>query len=192
MTRSGAPCSTWANTPAARTHLEQGIARTDPTVEGALALHHGVSPGVRCLAIAANVLWCLGYPVQAMQRSQEALALARVLAHPYSLALAQFWVVYLHCRRREAPAVQAQADALLTLATAQGFPLWVEVGTCWRGWALAMQGQSEAGLAQLHQGLAAVLATGWTWRSRPVSSCSPRPQGTPDRWRRGCASWPRP
>ena len=97
-----------------------------------------------------------------MQRSQEALALARVLAHPYSLALAQFWVVYLHCRRREAPAVQEQADALLTLATAQGFALWVEVGTCWRGWALAMQGQSEAGLAQLHHGLATVLTTGWT------------------------------
>ena len=57
---------------------------------------------------------------------------------------------------------QAQADALLTLATAQGFALWVEVGTCWRGWALALQGQSEAGMAQLRQGLANVLATEWT------------------------------
>jgi predicted ATPase len=147
---------------AAWTHLEQGIARTDLTAERALALSHGVAPGVRCLAIAANVLWCLGYPAQAMRRSQEALALAQGLAHPYSLALAQFWMVYLHCRCREAQAVQAQADALLALATAQGFALWVEVGTCWRGWALAMQGQSEAGLAQLHQGLAAVLTTGWT------------------------------
>ena len=144
------------------THLEQGIARTDPTVERTLALRHGVAPGVRCLAIAANVLWCLGYPAQAMQRSQEALALAQDLAHPYSLALAQFWAVYLHCRRREASVAQAQADALLTLATAQGFALWVEVGKCWRGWALALQGQSEAGMAQLRQGLAAVLATEWT------------------------------
>jgi predicted ATPase len=118
--------------PTAWTHLEQGIARTDPTAERALALRHGVALGVRCLAIAANVLWCLGYPEQAMRRSQEALALAQALAHPYSLALAQFWAVYLHCRRREALA------------------------------ALAMQGESEAGLAQLHQGLAAVLATGWT------------------------------
>jgi predicted ATPase len=148
--------------PTAWTHLEQGIARIDPTAEWALALRHGVAPGVRCLAIAANVLWCLGYSAQAMRRSQEALALAQALAHPYSLALAQFWVVYLHCRRREAPTVQAQADALLTLATSQGFTFWVEVGTCWRGWALAMQGQSAVGLAQLHQGLAAVLATGWT------------------------------
>jgi predicted ATPase len=56
--------------------------------------------------------------------------------------------------------MQAQADALLTLATAQGFPLWVGYGIFWRGWALAMKGQSEAGLAQMHQGMAAVLATG--------------------------------
>jgi predicted ATPase len=145
---------------AAWTHLERGIACTDPTAERTLALHHGVAPGVRCLAIAANVLWCRGYPAQAMRRSQEALALAQALAHPYSLALAQFWMVYLHCRRREAPAVQAQADTLLSLATAQGFPLWVGLATCWRGWALAMQGQREMGLAQLHEGIAAILAVG--------------------------------
>ena len=147
---------------AARTHLEQGIALIDPTAQRALALRHGVAPGVRCLALAAHTLWCLGYPAQAVRRSQEALALAQALAHPYSLALAQYWAAFLHHRRREAPAVQAQADALLTLATAQGFPLWVGYGTCWRGWALAMQGQGEAGLAQLRQGLAAVLATGQT------------------------------
>ena len=152
---------------AARTHLEQGIALTDPTAQRALALRHGVAPGVRCLAIAANTLWCLGYPAQAVQRSQEALALAQALAHPYSLAVAQHWAAFLHYRRREAPAVQAQAEALLTLATAQGFPLYVGYGTCWRGWALAMQGQGEAGLAQMRQGLAAVLATGQTL-ARPL------------------------
>jgi predicted ATPase len=58
------------------------------------------------------------------------------------------------------PVVQAQADALLTLATAQGFPLFIGSGTFWRGWALAMQGEGEAGLVQLRQGMAAVLATG--------------------------------
>ncbi len=174
--------------PTAWVHLEQGIACTDPTTERALALHHGVAPGVRCLAIAANVLWCLGYPAQAMRRSQEALAQAQALAHPYSLALAQFWAAYLHCRRREAPSVQAQADALLTLATTQGFTLWIELGICWRGWALAMQGQREAGMAQR--------PPSWRrsgrWGSRPVSSCSPRLRGTPVRPRRGCASWPKP
>jgi predicted ATPase/class 3 adenylate cyclase len=151
---------------AARTHLEQGIALTDPMAQRALALRHGLAPGVTCLAYEANTLWSLGSPAQALQRSQEALALAQELAHPHSLAQAQHWAAYLHQRRREGPAVQALAEALLALATAQGFPLWMGFGACWRGWALAMQGQGEAGLAQLHQGLAAVVAVGTTV-SRP-------------------------
>jgi len=48
------------------------------------------------------------------------------------------------------------------LATAQEFPLYVGLGTCLQGWAAAVQGESTAGLAQIHQGMAAVLATGQT------------------------------
>ena len=41
----------------------------------------------------------------------------------------------------------------------------------WRGWALALQGQGEAGLAQMHQGLATIWPQGRCWRSRAVWSC---------------------
>jgi predicted ATPase len=92
----------------------------------------------------------------------EALALAQSLTHPYSLVQAHYWAAFLHQRRRDAPAVQAQAEALLTLAAAQGFPLWVSFGACWRGWALAMQGAGAASLAPMHQGLTTILATGQT------------------------------
>jgi predicted ATPase len=151
---------------AAQRHFTQGIALTDPTQERVQAVRYGVASGVSCLALAANTLWCLGYPTQAMWRSQETLALAQELAHPFSLVQAHYWAAFLHQRCREAPAVQAQADTLLTLATAQGFPLYVGFGTCWRGWALAVQGQGEAGMPHLHQGLVAVLATG-NMLSRP-------------------------
>jgi predicted ATPase/class 3 adenylate cyclase len=144
----------------ARLHLEQGVALTDPATQRAQALRLGLAPGVTCLVYAANLLWCLGYPSQAIRRSQEALALAQALAHPHSLAMAQHWAAFLLYRGREVPAVQAQAEALMALATAQGFPLWVAYGTYWRGWALAMQDQGEAGLAQLHQGMMALMATG--------------------------------
>ena len=107
---------------AARTHMEQGGALTDLTVERTLALRHGEAPGVRCLAVAANTLWCLGSPAQAVRRGQEALAQAQGLAHPFSLALAQHWAAFLYYRCRDAQTVQAQAETLLTLATAQGFP----------------------------------------------------------------------
>src|SRR5262249_32195397 len=99
---------------------------------------------------------------QAVQRSQEALSLAQEPAHPYSLSYARFWAAYLHHRRRDVRAVQAQAEALLALATLQGFPVWAGFGIDWRGWALAVQGQGEVGLAQMRQGMAAVLDTGQT------------------------------
>jgi class 3 adenylate cyclase/predicted ATPase len=144
----------------ALTHFAQGIALTDPAMQRALALRHGVAPGMLCLALAALALWCLGYPTQAVRRCQEALSLAQELAHPYSLAFAQNFAASLHYRRRDVLAVQAQAEALLTLATAQGFPHLVGYGACWRGWVLTMQGQGAAGLAQIQQGLAAIEATG--------------------------------
>jgi class 3 adenylate cyclase/predicted ATPase len=152
---------------AARMHLEQGIALADPMVQRVLAFRHVVPPRVTCLTHVANTLWCLGYPAQAVRRSQEALTLAQALAHPQSLAQAQHYAAMLHLRRREAPVVQAQAEALLILATVQGFPLYVGQGTCWLGWALAIQGQGETGLVQLRQGLATILEMGQTL-SRPL------------------------
>jgi len=146
--------------PAAWTHLEQGIAFIDLTVSQMQAPYRGLAPEVSCLYFATNTLWCLGYPAQALRRAQEALALAQALAHPPTLAPAQTWVALLRHRRREVGAVQDLAEALLTLATTQGFPLWVGFGTCYRSWVLTMQGQGAAGLAQMQQGLAAVLATG--------------------------------
>jgi DNA-binding winged helix-turn-helix (wHTH) protein/predicted ATPase len=152
---------------AARAYLEQGIALTESTTQRDLVLHHGVALGVRCLAMAAWTLWCLGYPTQALRRAQEALALAQALEHPYSIALAQHYAATLHHRRREDVAVQAQAAALMPLGTSQGFPLWVGFGAIWQGWVSAMQGQGEVGLPQMRQGLTAVVAVGQTV-SRPL------------------------
>jgi predicted ATPase len=94
-----------------------------------------------------------------VERSQEALALAQALAHPYSLTMARYWAARLYHHRRDVLAVQAQADALLTLAMTHEFTAFVAHGTCWHGWALAMQGQGEAGMGQIHQGLATLRAT---------------------------------
>ena len=54
----------------------------------------------------------------------------------------------------------AQAEAAIALSTEQGFPLYAALGTIMRGWALAMQSQGRAGMAQVRQGIAALRATG--------------------------------
>ena len=105
-------------------------------------------------------LWLLGYPEQALARLHDALALAHELSHPYSLAFARCWAAFVSQFRRDVPAVHEQAEAAVALSTEQGFPHWVAWGTSLRGWALAMQGQGEEGMAQVRQGIAAWRATG--------------------------------
>jgi TOMM system kinase/cyclase fusion protein len=146
--------------PTARQRLEEAIARYTPDQRRAPEFRMGFDPGMGCRAFAAQTLWVLGYPEQALAQIHEALALVQELSHPYSLAYARCHAAIIAQLRRDVRAVHEQAEAAITLSTEQGFPLWVALGTIFRGWALAMQGQGEAGLAQAHQGIAAWRATG--------------------------------
>ncbi len=49
---------------------------------------------------------------------------------------------------------------MIVLSTEHGIVTWLAVGTTLQGWALADQGQTEEGIAQMRQGLAAARATG--------------------------------
>jgi predicted ATPase len=126
----------------------------------ALALRYGLDLGVASGFLLSLELWQRGYPDQAMQHSQEACRLAQEVSHPYSLATALVIAAILHQYRREAPAAHEQAAAATTLTTEQGFAERWAWGTVLHGWALAMQGQSAAGIAEIRQGLDADRATG--------------------------------
>jgi predicted ATPase len=146
--------------PAARQHVEAAIARYTPDQRRAPVFRTGLDPGVSCRTYAAVTLWLLGYPERALARLHDALTLAHALSHPYSLAWARCWVAYVYQFRGDVPAVHEQAEAAIALSTAQGFPQWAAWATSLRGWALAMQGQGEEGMAQVHQGISSFRATG--------------------------------
>jgi TOMM system kinase/cyclase fusion protein len=145
---------------AAYTHSQQGYAPYTPEQDHAQALLYGVSTGAASLAYAAMARWGLGFPQQALRHSRDAVTWAQETRYPASLALPLAHAAWLYQFRREAPGVQAQAEALLALAHAQGFPFWGAMATILRGWALTAQGQGTAGVAQMHQGLAAYHTTG--------------------------------
>ena len=154
---------TWFNLgvfPAARFHLEAGIARYTPDQHHAPVFRIGQDLGVACQGNAARTLWVLGYPEQALARLHEALGLAQALSHPYSLAWLRCQACWVYQSCRDVPAVHEQAEATVALATEHGFPLWAAGGTIARGWALALQDQVEAGMAQICQGITAWRATG--------------------------------
>jgi predicted ATPase len=148
--------------PAARQHLEAGIAHDTPDQRRAPVFRIGHDPGVACRDIAAETIWLLGYPDQALARLHDALALAHELLHPFSLAWARCWAAVVSQLRRDVAAVHEQAEAAVALSTEQGFAQWATLGTILHGWALAMQGKGEEGVAQVRQGVAAWRTTGAT------------------------------
>ena len=82
--------------------------------------------------------------------------------------MALFFAAYLHQLRREGHLTQERAEAVIALGVEHGSAVFSAAGTIFRGWALAEryaepgagQGQREAGIAQMQQGLAAWRATG--------------------------------
>jgi TOMM system kinase/cyclase fusion protein len=138
----------------ARAHLAQGIALYDPQQHRSGLLYGGHDPGVCCRLYGALTLWVLGYPDQARQHSHEGLRLAEELAHPVTLVLIMHFTAWLHQFRCEGQATQEYAETSMTLATEHGIVPWVTGGVILRGWALAAQGQRDAGLAQMREGLA--------------------------------------
>ncbi|HZD09894.1 MAG TPA: hypothetical protein VE553_01020 [Candidatus Binatia bacterium] len=145
----------------ARHSFEQGLDIYDPQRHHTHTFRYGGhDPGVCGGSFGGPILFCLGYPDQALQRGREALALAQELSHPVSLTAATRWLAALHRLRREEHAVQERADEAIALATKHEFPLFVGWATPLRGWALAHEGQDEAGISQIRQGLATYQATG--------------------------------
>jgi len=144
----------------ARAYLEQGIALYDPQRHRSIAFHYSQDAGVGLRTFAAHVLWYLGYPDQAVERMQEALTLARELAHPFTLAHALDHAGWLHQYRREERLAQEQAEADMTLCREQGFPFFLANGTIMHGWALAAQGRQAEGITQMRQGMATLRTIG--------------------------------
>jgi len=144
----------------AQVHLEQGLTLYDAQRHHPHAFFSNMEPGVFGLSYAALVLWYLGYPDQARQKSAAACTLAQKLSSPYSLGNARAFAAMSYQLRRDRPLTHEWAEAAITFAREHGFPVWAGQGTVLQGWGWAEQGQSEEGISQIRQGLATHEAIG--------------------------------
>jgi predicted ATPase len=138
---------------AARTHFAHMISFYEPERHHrALVSLRGSDAGTSALAYDACCLWCLGYPEQALNRSQKALAVARALDHPFSLADVLCYAGgYLGELRRDGQALMGYAEELKSLA--QKTPPWSMAGTYFQGEALLLLGRAHEGLVQIREGM---------------------------------------
>ena len=124
-------------------HLERGFAIYDHARHAALAFVYGQNSGMVCMSHAAWALWFLGYPDEALKRNERALALAQMVAHPYSSVTAADFAAWLFQISRHPEAVEQQADAAIALSTEHDFGFYGPMGMVLRGWALTQRGQSQ-------------------------------------------------
>jgi predicted ATPase/DNA-binding SARP family transcriptional activator len=144
-----------------RVHLQQVISNYEPQKHHhALVSLRGSDAGVSALAYDACCLWCLGYPDQAARRSQQALALARELDHPFTLAdVLGFGGGLFNVMRRDAQALHENTQELKRLASDKLLG-WLRSATSQQGQALVKLGNIEDGIAQMRSLLALAEAEG--------------------------------
>jgi predicted ATPase/class 3 adenylate cyclase len=145
---------------ASRSHLEAVLALYDPISHRSLVHQVGYSPQVLSQAFLGIVLFCLGFPDQALAQSGTAIAEARRLAHPPSLAVNLGQGARLLSLIGDNAALDERAGQLVAVATEQGFSHWRAEGTIFRGWIKVRNGDVAEGISVLRSGSAAYRATG--------------------------------
>jgi class 3 adenylate cyclase/predicted ATPase len=143
-----------------RSHLEEVLALYDPISQRSLARQAGIHPHVHAQGWLGVVLFCLGFPDQALAQSGAAIAEARRLAHPSSLAASLSFGAMLLSFVGDNPALDKRAEELVAVATEQGFPPWRAMGAIYRGWVEVNNGDMAQGTSLLRGSWAAWRATG--------------------------------
>jgi len=137
----------------ARVNLEKGIALSNPQQHQSLIFRFGHDPAAICRGFAGLALWFLGYPEQAVNISNEALALARKVSHPFTLAYTLFLTIHLHHCICNVQTTQEMSELMINVSSSKGLEFWTSQGLCYHGWCLVKQGQFDQGIGQMQEGL---------------------------------------
>jgi len=139
------------NLQSARLHLEQSMALYQPDKSGE---YGGVqNPGATGLGMLAHVLYALGYADQALCRAEEALAMARALAHPFTLAWVLGSMAAIFNRRGDYREAEKFANERIDLCTQHGFQSLLPEAAIQCGFALIQSDSPKEGEARIQEGL---------------------------------------
>lgn len=146
---------------AARDHVAEAVALYDPDRHASLAALYGNHDAAVCgLGHGAWALELSGEPERASRQSEDAVALARTLGHPFSEAHALLYAARLHQFRGDWRTTRDRAQAAGAIARGQGFVQLEAWAAVMGGWAAAEAGEVDEGLARMRNGVGAIRALG--------------------------------
>lgn len=138
----------------------KAMASYDPARDHATAYVYGFELGVLSLAFGSWAQWFLGRPDTARKSLDRALALAREVGHPHTLAFALVGACELHWFLRNPEGVQAYTEELAPLAEEKGFVYWEAHAQFYRGERRMREGEVAAALTQMRDAIAGMRSTG--------------------------------
>lgn len=154
----GSNASFWLGDFAACVHHDDQIAALyRPEFHAALVDQFGSDLTVFSADYAGFALWLAGFPQQAQARIDMALEWARTGAHPHTLSQALSFTALLR-RWSGGPPAAEEAKALaaqaIEIAQHHDMPLWIASAGMTHGWACAMLGEVEDGIAEARGAIA--------------------------------------
>src|SRR5262245_13079484 len=138
--------------------LERSRELHDPRSHQAYNAMFGIDPGMVARAMSSRPLWTLGYPDRALERSRETIALGRSQRQPVTLVFAMIVAQGVHLYRRELGEAIALGDEIIALCREYEFPQEAEWARGFQASAMAREGRTAEGVAQLRDSLAALQA----------------------------------
>jgi predicted ATPase len=143
-------------------HLARGSLMYDPDRHHALIYEHGGGDtGVAIRTHEALALWTLGYPDQARNRMENALATANSLSsHPFTVAFGHYFYAWFQTLRHDERAAEQATDVAIQICDEQRFPFWGLASKSLRGSMLVERGAEAEGVEAMRQSLDAYAAIG--------------------------------
>ena len=143
-------------------------------------LYAGHDAGMCCQSHAGLALWVLGFPDQAVVRLERALALARALDHPASLANAFAWTAWLRFHRGERSVAREAVEDGLAVASVHGLSAYQREWTVFRDLCTLDPKDPEA-LAHVAAAATSPTLPGIAWRRALFARCLAEALGTAGR-----------
>ncbi len=140
--------------------VERAMASHDPVRDGDTAYIYGFELGVLNLAFGSWSHWFLGFPDRARRDLDRALGLAREQGHPHTMAFILVGACELYWFLRDPVTVDRYTEELAPLADEKGFIYWQAHAAFYRAERRIREGHVRDGIAQMHEALAAMRATG--------------------------------
>lgn len=144
----------------AREHLETALSHYDPERSTSHIAVYSQDPKVICLVRLGYVQWYLGQPDRARTSCEQALALARELAHPLSLAYAFDYSICVAIDRGDTEASRQLTEEFTELLAENRLSFFRNQGVILEGWNQVQGGDLDAGIVRLDRGLDAMKASG--------------------------------